>query len=391
MPRKTTRNAQGSGTIRQRPDGRWEARVTIGHDPGTGRQIQKSLYGKTQKEVRQRLNQVTAEVDAGTYAEPSKLCVSEWLEAWLTDYCTNTKPRTVDTYKSTVTMRINPHIGNVKLSKLNTMQIQRMYNDLLRGTDDGHPPLSAKTVRDTHGVLHRALQQALELGIIRTNPSDLCKLPHAETPEIKALDTQQIAALLQRIKGHPYENLYIVDLFTGMRLGEILGLSWDCIDFDSGVIRIYRQLHQRNGVYTFGPLKNGKARSITVAPSVLAVLKRQRAKQREWQLASGGLWKNADNLVFTNEAGGHLARNTPYNALKRITREMGLPDVRFHDLRHSYAVASLQAGDDIKTLQTNLGHHTAAFTLSVYGHCTDEMQRASAQRMEGFIKGISEL
>lgn len=390
MARKTTHNAQGGGTIRQRPDGRWEARYTVGRDPGTGKQIQRSIYGKTQKDVRQRLRQITTAIDEGTYTAPSKLTVEQWLNTWLQDYCIDVKPRTMEKYAGTVRNRIIPHIGKIKLSDLAPHHIQHLYNALLRGTD-GARMLSPKSIRDTHGTLHRALEQAVDVNLIKLNPSNKCKLPRVEKGEIKPMDAQQIARFVQAVRGSRFESLYLVDLFTGMRLGEILALSWDCIDSKKGTIRIYRQLHQMNGRYEFGTLKNDKPRSITVAPFVLEVLKGQYKKQLQQRLAAGSAWQNDEGLVFTDEIGRHLSSNTVRNVLKRITDGMGLPGFRFHDLRHSYAVASLQAGDDIKTLQQNLGHYTAAFTMDVYGHCTEQMQQASAARMERFIHGVAEL
>lgn len=389
MPRKkTTRNAQGSGTIRQRKDGTWEGRYTLGRDPGTGKQIQKSVYGKTQREVRQSLQQITTAIDEGVYVAPSKLSVEQWLNMWLEDYCVDVKPRTLDKYRSTVKVRLVPHLGKIKLSDLSTHHIQHVYNGFLRGAD-GFRQLSTKSIRDTHGTLHRALQQAVELDYIKINPSDRCRLPRIEKTDIKPMDSQQIGAFLHVIKGNRYERLFMVDLFTGLRMGEILALSWDCVDFDKGTLRVYRQLHQVKGRYIFGTLKNDKPRALTVAPSVLEVLKEQRAQQRLWKMAAGSVWENTEDLVFTNEIGGHLSPNSVRTALHRCTEIIGVEGFRFHDLRHSYAVTSLQAGDDLKTLQSNLGHHTAAFTMDVYGHVTQEMQQQSAARMERFISGIT--
>lgn len=388
MPRKTTRNAQGGGTIRQRKNGMWEARYTVGRDPGTGKQIQRSIYGKTQKEVRQRLQQTTTAIDEGVYVAPSKLSVEQWLNTWLEDFCVDVKPRTLDKYRSTVKVRLVPHLGKIKLADLSAHHIQHVYNGFLRGSD-GFRKMSTKSIRDTHGTLHRALQQAVELDYIKINPSDRCKLPRIEKTEIKPMETAQIGAFLHALKGNRYERMFTVDLFTGLRMGEITALSWDCIDFEQGTIRVYRQLHQVKGQYIFGTLKNDKPRSLAVAPTVLEVLKEQRAQQRLWKLSAGSAWGNEENLVFTDEVGRHLSPNSVRAALHRVTESLGIEGFRFHDLRHSYAVASLQAGDDLKTLQSNLGHHTAAFTMDVYGHCTQEMRQQSAARMEQFISGIS--
>ena len=397
MSRKGTRSAAGGGSIRKKVvirNGKeyvyWEARYTAGHDTGTGKQIQKSIYGKTQKEVRRRLQQITTSIDEGTYVAPTKLSLEQWLNRWLEDFCVDVKPRTLDKYKSTARVRLIPYLGKIKLSDLSAHHIQHVYNGFLRGTD-GFRQLSTKSIRDTHGTLHRALQQAVELNYIKVNPSDRCKLPRIEKTDIKPMESQQISAFLHALRGNRYERLFTVDLFTGLRMGEILAISWDCIDFEKGTLRIYRQLHQVKGQYFYGTLKNDKPRQLTVAPTVLEVLKEQRAQQRRWKIAAGSAWMNDENLIFTDEIGRHLSPNTVRSALHRITDPLGLEGFRFHDLRHSYAVASLQAGDDLKTLQSNLGHHTASFTMEVYGHCTEEMQQASANRMESFISGVSGL
>ena len=221
----------------------------------------------------------------------------------------------------------------------------------------------------------------------------VCKLPRIEKKELRPLDEVQIAAFLEAIKGHPFETLYTVTLFTGMREGEVLGLRWDCVDFESGTILIDKQLQQEKkagGQYVFASLKTGKTRTITPAPWVMQMLKAHRVRQTEDRLRAGPVWSDT-GLVFTNELGEHLVFSTVYKNFKAIVASIGCPDVRFHDLRHSYAVASIRAGDDIKTVQGNLGHATAAFTLDVYGHVTDQMKRASAERMEGFIKDVLKL
>lgn len=393
MPRKSnTRAAQGAGTIRQRKDGRWEARYTVGRDPGTGKQVQRSVYGATQQEVRKKLAQLTAALDAGTYKEPCKMTVGQWLDIWSADYLGGVKPFTVRSYCDQIRNHIKPALGSVKLEALNAHTIQAFYNSL--GAErEGKPGLSPKTVKNVHGVLHKALQQAVALGYLRFNPSDACTLPRVVRKPIKPLDEEQSKAFLKAIQGHRFENLFTVTLFTGMREGEVLGLMWSCVDFEKGTILIDKQLQQekkRGGQYVFAPLKNDRARTITPAPWVMDLLKHHRAQQAELRLRAGPMWEDS-GLVFTNELGHHLARCTLVNAFKAVVTSIGRPDARFHDLRHSYAVAAIRSGDDIKTVQGNLGHATAAFTLDVYGHVTDQMKRESAARMESYIKDVLNL
>lgn len=388
MARKPkSRNANGSGTIRQRKDGSWEARVTVGRDEETGKQIQKSLYAGTKDEVSRKLRELTAEIDNGTYVLPKQITVGEWLDIWVEEYTVNVTDHTRDLYRSYIRTHIKPGIGAVRLTSLSLEQVQRFYNSLSRK----EKALSPKTVQNIHGALHKALSQAVRFGYIKINPASNAMLPRIYAPELTPLTDGQLLEFIHAIKGHPHEDLYLVDLFTGMRRSEIIGLTWDCVDFDKGIITIKRQLaplKDGSRQCRFTPTKNGKSRIIAPAQAVMDILTRCREKQRVQEENAGELWDNPEGFVFTDDIGHHLSHMTVYNRFKKIVRSIGLPDVRLHDLRHSYAVASLQAGDDIKTLQENLGHHTAAFTLNVYGHVSMQMKRESSRRMNIFMENL---
>ena len=196
-----------------------------------------------------------------------------------------------------------------------------------------------------------------------------------------------VAAFLEAAKGDKCELLFKVDVFTGMRRGEIAGLTWKCVDFRKGTISVSQQLQKRKGGYYFTTPKNGKSRVITPAPRVMEYLKEQKRKQTEDRLLAGPLWQDL-GFVFTNEVGNHLDFNMIDTRFKKIAIAIGAPEARFHDLRHTYAVNSIRAGDDIKTVQENLGHASAAFTLDVYAHVTEEMRKDSASRMEAFMEEI---
>ncbi len=388
MAKKTTRNAQGGGNIRKRSDGRWESRYTTGIDPKTGKQIQKSIYGKTQKEVRQKLTEILAEIDNGTYIAPAKDTVSEWLDTWISTYVTHSvKAYTFDSYERTCNNHIKPALGKVKLTSLTAIQIQHFYNSLLT-----EKQLSAKTVKNIHGILHRALAQALKLGMIRSNPTEICDLPKTQRKEIVPMEQPAIMQFLKKVSGHKFELLYLVTLFTGLREGEVLGLTWDSIDYEKNCIFVKHQLQKTKkvgGKFILAPTKNSRNRIITAAPSVMQLLKKQKIQQLQMQQLAGPAWNHEKDLVFTNEFGGHLVHVTVYKHFKVIVKEMGMSEERFHDLRHSYAVVAIESGDDIKTVQTNLGHATASFTLDVYGHVSQKMRQQSAKRMERFIKNVS--
>lgn len=380
-----TKKANGSGTIRKRADGRWEGKYTLGYDPKTGKLIRKSVYGKTQKEVRLALSKIVSEMDSGTYAEPSKMKVSQWLDEWLASYTMNIKPATRSAYEEHIRVHIKPSLGDIPLKQLSTRDIQQLYTNLLKERE-----LSPKTVRNIHGVLHRTLEQAKLLGYIRVNPADAAVTPRVEKKQVETLDAEDIGKFLAAIRGTKYEYPLFVAVFTGLRQGELLGLTWDCVDFEHGMLLINKQHNRVKGdtEFRFASLKNDKARVLTVADEVIDVLKLQKQRQESWAAALGNGWENPDNLVFTTEFGRYINNKILYQNFKRIAKKLGKPDLRFHDLRHTYAVNSLRAGDDIKTVQENLGHATASFTLSTYAHATPGMKRESAKRMTEFIHSV---
>jgi len=386
------KSAKGSGTIRKKTVTRngkeytyWEARITTGRDPGSGKQIQRSITGKTQKEVREKLQAAAVEVNAGTYTAPQKLTVGQWLDIWAADYLGAVKPSTVRNYRDNIRLYIKPALGAIKLTDLHAHTVQNFINSIER---------SPATVRLICGVLSEAMEKAVELDYIPQNPVKRCTRPRKEQKEIHPLNDEEVAALLNTAKGGPLEQLIIVALFTGMRLSELLGLTWDCVDFDKGTITINKQLAsqaQRSAGEVFTSPKSNKARTVAAAPSVLAALKAQRRIQIEKQLRAGPLWDNSHNLIFTNETGGLLSQRMTDYHFRDIADAAGLSHTRFHDCRHTYAVNALRAGDDVKSVQGNLGHATAAFTLDRYGHFTEAMQQASAARMEDFIKNVLNL
>ncbi len=403
MPQSKNKNskaASGMGNIRKKTrtvNGKtynyYEARYTEGFDPGTGKQIQRSISGKSQKEVAQKLKAAISSLDSGTYIAPSKMTVGEWMDVWASQYLGGVKESTVAAYNATIRTHIKPGLGAIRLDALDTHLVQSFYNGLRESTKD-RAAVSPKTVKNVHGILHKALQQAVANGYIRFNPTNSCILPRIEKKELQPLDEAETKLFLDAVKGHPLELLYTITLFTGLREGEALGLTWDRVDFMRGTILISKQLQKEKkagGQFRLVSLKNDKPRRIQPAPWVMQLLRDRKLQQYEHKEKAGAAWSNPLNLVFTNELGGNLIPQTVVRHFKEIVTAIGRPDARFHDLRHSYAVASLRSGDDIKTVQGNLGHAPAGFTLDVYGHVTNQMQEASAVRMEAYSKGILEL
>ena len=381
--------ARGAGTIRKKTVTRsgkaytyWEARVTTGRDPGTGKQVQISITGKTQKEVREKLQAAAVAVDSGTYIQPERMTVSEWLDIWTAEYLGGVKPNTARIYRNNVKRHIKPALGAVRLPELRPHMIQAFIN---------RPELAPASERLAYKVLYQALKKAVALHYIPQNPAEGCTLPRLEQEEIKPMDDKQITALLNATQGTEVEQLIKTALFTGCRLSELLGLTWDCVGRDT--ITISKQL-ARPDQRADGPFispKNGKSRTLTPAPLVLDALKAQKRMQTTARIKAGPLWDNAYNLVFTTETGAPVSQWKIERVFSKILAAAGLHGIRFHDLRHTYAVNAIRAGDDIKTVQGNLGHASAAFTLDRYGHFTERMKQDSAARMEGFIRGVLNL
>lgn len=388
MPRKSnTRAASGSGTIRQRPDGIWEGRLTVGSDPGTGRPVRKSIYGKTQAEVRKKMTATQRAIDNGTYQAPNKTTVSEWLDTWLETFCAaKVRPLTYSSYDTAIRSHIKPSMGALRLQAVRGIHVQKLYNSM---TAAG---LSAKTVKNVAAILHKAFSVAVKQGIMQANPCDAAELPKAAHKEIMPLTDAEIPLFLEAIKGHPFEGAYALCLFAGLREGECLGLSWDQVDFETRRITISQQLQRekkRGSQYYIQPTtKSGKPRQIEPPEIAFQYLRAERKRQTENRLAAGPLWSNPDNLVFTDELGRHLAISTFYKTFKRIVASIGRPDARPHDLRHTAATVAIAAGADIKSVQDLLGHATASFTLNVYAHTSDQMKKDTAARMQSYYDNL---
>lgn len=408
---KKNKRANGDGSIRQRKDGSWEARFITGTDPVTGKPIRKSIYGKSKPDVAEKLRAATSARDKGDYFEPSKLTIRKWFNIWISEYCGDKKYSTLKQYKSFGENHICKSLGSIKIAELTPVHIQRFYNDLSRNgkvvkkKDEKsgkavvtYEAMSAKSIRNVHGILSKCLNVAVNQGLIKSNPAERVTLPKVIREEIQPLTEDQQKAFVQAVNGNDYKNILILILFTGLREGEAIGLTWDCVDFQKGALKVYRQLQKRpvaDGGYTFCPLKNSKTRVIKLSPYVVTVLTNQKAKQAAEKLKAGASWQGFQNveerktaLVFTNEKGLNIAAETIRLNFKKVAAAVGVPQARVHDLRHTYAVNCLQCGDDFKTVQAALGHATAAFTLDVYGHVSERMREESAKRQEEYIKSL---
>ena len=373
------KRANGEGNIRKRKDGRWEGRYTVGRDPKTGKQIFKNVLGKTQAEVKAKLEKAIEESRGLDIVKAQSHTVGQWLDVWFEYYAkVKVRPSSHKTYQGYIKNHIKPHIGNIPLTKLTTLDLQVMYQELLtKGRVDRiesqHQPkgLSAKTVRNLNQIISSAMKLAIQQKLISSNPADGCALPRIEHKEMKTLPADQLAAFLNEAKRTGTFELYYIDLATGLRRGELLGLKWQDIDLDIGVIHVRRQVGRIDGKVQEAPLKTKNAyRNISIGTDAVSIL-REKKKQ------DGG----RSEYVFPSPTGGPMSPDSVLKMLHRVLERAGVPELRFHDLRHTFATLALQNGVDIKTVSGMLGHFSAGFTLDTYAHVTTAAQRQAADTM----------
>ena len=375
MPKKgMTRASNGMGSIRQRSDGRWEARYTT--PSGT----QKSIYGKTEKEVSAKLRAALHDIDSGSWREPSRMTVEGWSKTWLADYQTHTTPSTVHTYESVIRSRVIPIIGSIRMDVLSTIHVRKVISKM---TDDG---LSARYTEHCLNVMSAMFTAAIEAGVLRQNPTANVKTPRVVKAKMTIIDRDLFPAFIAACKKHRHGLAIIFLLLTGLRAGEERGLCWHDVDFDVSTMEVARQI-PLNGNREFSPPKDGSVRTIEMPKEAMELLKQQKKELAAMRLSAGSQWQDDEltrDLVFRSPYGGVLGRTLIRNAVKSIGKEIGLPDLHPHDLRHSYAVAALRSGIDVKTVQNNLGHKSAAITLDTYAGYTQDAGKAGAVKFSAY-------
>jgi len=384
MPKK---RANGEGNIRKRKDGRWEGRYTAGHDPATGKPIYKNVLGKTQAEVKEKLKRAIEETRGLDIVKAGQYTLGQWMDVWFENYAKlKVRPSSHQTYKGYINNHIKPYVGSIPLSKLTSLDLQKLYKMLLtegridRIESKNQPKgLSAKTVRNINQIISSALNLAKEQKLLASNPAEACALPRVEHREMKTLPVEQLTSFLREAKETGVYEMYYIELATGLRRGELLGLKWQDIDMVNGTIRVQRQVARIDGEIVEAPLKTKNSyRTVSIGPDAIEVLKEQKKKVGD------------SEYVFPSPNGGPISPDSVLNMLHRVLERAGLPKIRFHDLRHTFATLALQNGVDIKTVSGMLGHFSAGFTLDTYAHVTTSAQREAANTMGNVLSGAAQ-
>ena len=368
----------GEGTIRQRADGRWEGRYVIGYDD-RGYPKTKSVLAKTKRECAEKLQKLKEEL-GGIKSDKVKpgMHFADWLEYW---YDNHSKPKlritTQANYENCIRLHISPEIGHIPLNKLSQNDLQQFYARLKKNgrkklTEKYGEGLSDRMVRMCHAVCRSALEKAVRDELIRTNPAIGCKLPPKRAREMQVLDRDELQRFLIQAQAEGYYELFLLDLATGLRRGELLALQWDDLDFKTGVLNIDKQVYEVHGELQFSkPKTKNSIRKIVLPPAVVEVLWEYRTRvHSRWMFPS----PVKEDMPLT--PGAVRAR------LQLILEHAQCKQVRFHDLRHTFATLALQNGMDVKTLSAMLGHVSAATTLDIYTHITDDMQRTAAANID---------
>lgn len=378
------KRGNGEGTIYKRSDGKWAGQVTVGRNVN-GSPKRRAVYGKSRKEVADKIAEILSDIKAGDYIEPNKITLSEWLDTWMEEYKTvSIKATTYDSYATNIRVHIKPTIGYVRLSELSVSNIQGLINSLHRQGK------SSALIRKIKNILKGALDQAIMNGLISRNVTQGVMLPKHVQKEIRWFTIEEERRFLSAAKKSRFEVAFKLDLVSGLRLGELIGLSWDCVDFNKGmltikqtIVRVKSREEKGKNLYLISPTtKTDKSRRIVPIPkSAVTMLKEHKKKQDAEKKLAGELYDD-NNLVFCTALGNRLIPRNVGRAFTGIAKKAGIEGASVHSLRHTYATRLFENGVAAKTVSELLGHTDVAHTLNVYTHVANRIKEDAIQFLD---------
>ncbi len=377
------RRPNGDGMIRKRKDGRWEGRIIIGHKED-GSPIMKYITTRTQRELVDRLSMLKEQYRGIDLADGYNLTLKEWIDKWLSEYAEpSLRQSTVKGYRR-YAKYVCDRIGDIPLNKLTTAIIQHLYNELKENGREGNDPVLGKSladssVRSVHMLLHEALDYAVKGRLLPSNPTNGTTIPKANYKDKTVLDAEQLEAFMEAIEKEPeWFDFFYVEITVGMRKGEICALQWSDFNEKEKTLYVRRTCTKGKNGEEIGDTKTSTGKRIIKLPeSTYQVLLRRKEKAvTEWIFPS---------LLDTTK---HVASSAAYHKLKSILAKNNLPNIRFHDLRHTFATHAIKHGVDAKTLSGILGHTNASFTLDTYTHVTTDMRKDAAQIVGGILTNL---
>ena len=367
-----------AGTVERYGKG-WRYRAAVGIDPVTGKRRWVSKGGfSTRKAASTALNAVLTDADNGQIVERSSVTVAEYLDDWIERAARDLKPTTAASYRNDIG-HLKRQLGHVRVQDLTPLTVERAYHELVKSG------LKAKSVRNIHAVLRRALGDAERLGLIVRNPAASARPPTPDRVEQSTWTPDELSAFLGSVQDHRLFASFVLAATTGMRRGEVLGLRWRDVDLDVGRLSVVHTITTVNGVPVEGDTKTNKSRRrIGLDAVTVEVLRAHRQRQRQERLLAGPIWQDT-GLVFTQEDGSAVHPDRYSRWFTALVRTAGVPKIRLHDVRHTNATLALEAGVHPKVVSERLGHATVGITLDLYSHVSPAIDQAAAETIAAMV------
>lgn len=393
MPRKRSHN---QGSIRKRSDGVWEARFSLGVDI-TGKQIQRSLYGASRTEVAVKLAQELEKVNSGKYIDESDITVKSYLEEWLSKKRNKIKPTTYDSYQQHINLHAIPLLGSKQLKSLKPNHIQEFYDMKFEaGRKDKKGGLSSASIVKIHSILHNAFDDAVKNRYIANNPTDNVTLPRSAEKERRVFTIDEQKAFIEALEGERLRLALLLDISTGMRLGELLALTWDDVNLNQKYLIVRRTLARVKNRYTKDekyklvpqePKTEKAKRLIPIPDSLIPELIKHKRNQEKEKSDAGDLYEDK-NIIFSTDTGRYIHPRNFMRSFYRIVEKASLAKANVHSLRHTFATRMLELGENAKVVQELLGHKNITQTLNTYTHVLEDTKKAAMSKIDMLMQSL---